>query len=438
VNRFRFLAACWSIVLIGGGGARGENWPQWRGPENTGVSSEKNLAIGWSATRHIIWKLDLPGMSAATPVVWNDRIFLTSEEGADTSAEGTDIKEGGTDIVLLSINTDGRLLWKRKLGPGGKHFHQNEANQASPSPSTDGKHVYAFTGAGDFACFDFEGHEIWHFNAQERYGKFQIRHGMHVTPLLHGERLYLPLLHSGGWWVIAIDKSNGQEVWKVHRDSDAHDECEHSYASPLLGRDGDNEYLIVQGCDYTTGHRLSDGAEIWRVGDLNSKKAYDRSFRLVATPVAAADLIIVPSAKNGPVVAVKPDAKGLVQAGNSFEQWRRPHNTPDVPSPLVHDGLVYLCRETGVLICLDARTGAEQYQERLHRANYRASPVCADGKIYCTAQDGTTSVVKAGRKFELLIENTLPDEIAASPAISGGRIYLRGLNSLYAIGKSGK
>ena len=399
--------------------AHADNWPQWRGPANDGTCTETGLATEWGPTKNIAWKLPMPGMSGATPAIWGDRIFVSSEDD--------------NDVVLMCVSSDGRPLWKRLLGAGKARFRRDEGNQASPSPSTDGKRVYAFTGAGDFVSFDLDGKELWRFNAQERYGKFRIQHGMHTTPLLHGDRLYLSLLHSGGMWVIALDTATGKEVWKVARPTDGRGEGEHSYASPCLWRNDQDEYLVVHGCDYTTAHRLSDGSEIWRLGDLNPKNKYDFSLRFVASPVAASDLIIVPTAKNGPVVAVKPEAKGMVAIGSPFEQWRKPHNTPDVPSPLVHDGLVYLCNERGVLTCMDAKTGKEHYQQRLHSARYRASPVYADGKIYCTARDGTVSVVRAGPTFQLLATNQLPDQIAASPAISQGRIYLRGFEALYAI-----
>jgi outer membrane protein assembly factor BamB len=358
-------------------------------------------------------------MGGSTPIVWDKRIFLTSQDGKD--------------LVLLCISTDGRHLWKRNLGTGGKRFRRDEGNEASASPSTDGTHVYAFVGTGDFACFDFKGNEVWKFNAQERYGAFQIMHGLHTTPLLYGERLYLSLLHAGGMWVIALDKGTGKEVWKVARSTDGRGEGEHSYASPCLWHNGKDAYLVVHGCDYTTAHRLNDGGEIWRLGDLNPKTRYDATLRFVASPVAVSDLIVVPTAKSGPVIGVKPEAKGMITIGSPFEQWRRPRDTPDVPSPLVHDGLVYLDRENGMLICMDAKTGREYYHERIHSTRYRASPVYADGKIYVTARDGTFSVVKAGPKFELLATNRLPDTFTASPAISAGRIYLRGFEALYAI-----
>ena len=227
-------------------------------------------------------------------------------------------------------------------------------------------------------------------------------------------------------------------MWKVERKSDGRAENEQSYASLTLWRKGKDAYLITHGNDYATAHRLSDGREIWRVGGLNPKDRYRGDLRFVASPVATPDLIVVPSAKDHPVVGVKPDATGLVEAGSPFEQWRLPKDTPDVPSPLVYDGLVYLCREDGRLIVLDAKSGEQKYEQRLHASRYRASPVCADGNVYLTARDGVVTVVKAGPKFEQVAVNKLPDQIAASPAVSGGRIYLRGFDTLWAVGSQGK
>ena len=209
-----------------------------------------------------------------------------------------------------------------------------------------------------------------------------------------------------------------------------------SYTSPCIWQNGSESLLIVHGSDYCTAHRLEDGTEVWRVGDLNPKGSYNFTLRLVASPLVSKDLIVIPTAKQGPVVAVKPDAKGMIQPGKEHELWRLPRGTPDVPSPLVEDGLVYLCSERGVLSCLDAKTGKQLYSERLHASLYRSSPVYMDGKVYLTARDGVVTVVKAGPKYEVLATNRLPDTITASPAISNGRIYLRGFDTLYAIGPS--
>ncbi len=418
------LSCCGLLIVVSG--VQAENWPQWRGPNNDGVSSETNLPDKFSPNEHVAWKLPLPGMSGSTPVVWGDRIFLLSEDGDNT--------------VLLCVSTDGKELWKRAFASGNRRFGPGrsaggEGNLASPSPSTDGEHVWVFSGTGDLACFDLEGKEIWKFNVQDRYGKFRIQWGMHVTPLLHGDKLYHCLLHSCGWWIIALDKATGKEIWKVRRESDARAECEQSYASPMLCTNGKEEYLVVHGCDYATAHSLADGHEIWRVGGLNPKDHYNGTLRFVATPLVLPDLIVVPSAKNGPVVGVKPDAKGTVSEGSPYELWRRAKGTPDVPSPLVHDGILYLCNENGILRCMDAKTGKDLYEERLHGARYRASPIFADGKVYCVARDGVISVIKAGPQFEKLAENKFGDEISSSLIVSNGRMYVRTWQTLYAIGK---
>jgi outer membrane protein assembly factor BamB len=412
---FLFLA-----VLVVTSPAAAENWPQWRGAKFDGVSKETKLPIEWSETKNIAWKLPLPGMGGSTPVIWAERIFLTSEDGSD--------------LVLLCVNTDGKELWKRKLGTKTRYVRNDEGNGASASPCTDGKHVWATVGSGEVACFDVDGGEVWKFNLQDRFARFGNQFGMHSTPLLDGDRLYLQLLRTERSWVVALDKNTGKEAWKVERKSDAKAECLDSYASPTLWRRGDQAYLITHGNDYAIAHRLEDGQEIWRAGGLNPKDKYNFTLRFVASPLATPDLIVIPSAKNGPVVGLKPDANGTVVPGSPNEQWRRSSNTPDVPSPLLHDGLVYLCRENGALICLDAQTGQELYNQRIHSARYRASPVYAAGHVYCTARDGTVTVVKAGPKFEAVAVNKLPDQISASPAVSSGRIYLRGFDALYAIG----
>jgi len=411
------ILACMTVTAV-----RADNWPHWRGPQGNGVSKETGLPTEWSETKNVVWKLTMPGKAGSTPIVWGDRIFLTTAKNSD--------------LVLMCVSTDGKPLWERKLATAVRlAIKKDEGNEASATPSTDGKHVFAFVGTGDLACYDLDGNPVWQFNTQERYGKFSIQHGIHHSPLLHEDRLYLNLLHAGSQWVIALDKATGKEVWKIDRKSDAVGESREAYSSPVLWQTGQDASLVVLGSDYTTGHRLSDGSELWRLADLNPKTKYSTALRIIASPVATPDLLLVPTARGGMVVGVKPGGSGVIKPGSPFEAWRTPKGAPDVPSPLVHDGLVYLGRENGVLHCLEAATGKEIYQQRLHDSRYRASPVIADGKVYLVARDGTFTVVKTGRMFEQLAVNTLPDVFTASPAIAGGRIYLRGFQTLYAIGK---
>jgi outer membrane protein assembly factor BamB len=397
-----------------------ENWPNWRGPKRDGTSSETGLPQKWSKTENVIWRTPLPGPAASTPIVWGNRIFLTSAEG--------------DDLVLICVSTDGKILWKQVVGTGNKNAKGDEANLAAPSPSTDGKYVFTFFGTGDLAAFDFTGKQIWKTDLQKSYGNFDLNFVMSSSPLLDGDRLYLQLIHSGAQLVIALDKSTGKEIWKKERRTDARDECLHSYTSPYLYREGKREFLLIHGADYITAHQLKDGTELWRAGSFNPKERYNPNFRFVASPVATAGLIVVPTAKNGPVIGLNPDAQSDMTNTMQKRVWTLERGTPDVPSPLINQGIVYLNRENGVLIALDAKTGNQIYQERAYEQRHRASPVYGDGKIYLTARDGTVTVVKAGRTYEVLSKNEIGEQISASPAISNGRIYLRSFDALYAIG----
>lgn len=422
-RRYCLQAICLGIILLQNfpAAAQTENWPRWRGPRNDGTSSEIGIAAKWSKTENVKWRLELPGPAPSTPIIWQDRIFLTSAEGAA--------------LVLLSANTAGKILWKQTLASGNYNIREDESNAASPSPSTDGQRVWVKLGTGLLACYDFAGKEIWSFDLQKRYKPFSMYHGMSSSPLLDGDRLYLQLLHSNEQIVLALDKNTGREIWKQARQTNASEESLHSYATPFVYRFNHQEFLLTHGADYIVAHDLKDGHELWRCGGLNPAENYNPFFRFVTSPVASAGLIVVPSAKNGPVLGINPEAaKGDITNAPANFHWKLAQNTPDVPSPLIHDGLVYLCRENGVLLCLDAVTGKQFYAERTHNQRHRGSPVYADGKVYLTATDGTVTVVKAGKQFELIAQNTIAERLSASPAIAGGTIYLRSYNALYAIG----
>ena len=404
------------LTMIGNSFA--DNWHQWRGPNNDGISQATNPPLRWSQTENVLWRLPLPGEAASTPVISDGKIFLTSAEG--------------DALVLMCISTDGEELWKRTIGHGNRVTRGGEGNSAAPSPVTDGEHVWAFLGTGDLVCYDFQGNEVWHTNIAKRYGRFNLFFVMASTPLLDKDRLYMHLIHSNAWLVLALDKMTGKEIWQHKRKSDATEECEHAYTSPILYRDAEREYLVVHGADYVTAHSLEDGSEIWRCGDLNPKQSYNYTLRFVASPVATEGLIVVPSAKNGPVVGIDPAAQGDI-TNTKWQRWKLRQGTPDVPSPLIHDGLVYLCRENGDLISLDADTGKQLYRQRTHRHRHRASPVYANGYIYLTSRDGVITVVKAGREFEIIAINPMDEVIAASPVITNQTVYLRTYQALYAI-----
>lgn len=408
---------------------RADNWPNWRGPHGNGISSEKNVPAEWGPEKNVAWKVALPGPAGATPVVWGEQIFLTS------------VNEAG-ELLLMAFDTAGKEQWKQVVATGNQTARGDEGNSASPSPVTDGKHVWTFMGEGTMACYTVEGKEVWKFNLQDRYGKFSIQFGMSSTPVLDNGVLYIQLIHGEGnpktreAIVVALEGLTGKEVWKVDRPSDAEAENEHSYASATMYDDGKTKMLLSHGADFIVAHDLKDGHEIWRCGGLNRRDdtvlPYDPTLRFVASPVSAPGIIVVPTAKQHPVLAIRPDGKGDItsDAKQHLWTWKR---TPDVPTPVIVDDLLYLCMENGNLTVLEAMSGKEVYSEATHRQRHRASPVYADGKLYLTARDGRITVVQAGREFKVLSVNELGEDQSASPAISNGTIYLRTFQHLWAI-----
>ena len=408
--------------------ARAENWPQWRGAKLDGISSEQDLPIKWSKTEGVLWRLPLPGQAGATPVVWDQRIFLTSVDGEN--------------LVLICVGTDGKEQWRQKVAIGNKAVRNDEGNYASPSPSTDGKHVWTLMGTGDLACYTVDGKEVWKFNVQERYGRLNIQFGLASTPVLDGGRLYLQIIHGEGnpetreARVVCLDGATGNEIWQSERPSDGRAECEHSYASPILYRDAEREFLLSHGNDYIVAHDLKNGRELWRCGDLNPKGSYNPTLRFVASPVAVPGYIVVPSAKKKGVLCLKPDGKGDITDNPNYSHWRWTTGTPDVPSPLVVGGIVYFCDEDGLFSAADVKTGEQFYsKQRTSSGRHRASPLFAGGNIYSTARSGVVTVLKPGKEFKIVEQNDLQEPMTASPAVADGRIYLRTFDALYAIGK---
>lgn len=424
-SRLQSLIALGAVLIAST--VYGQNWPQWRGPNSNGISAAKGLPSTWSRTENVVWRVPLPGPGGATPCVWGDTAFVTSTSG--------------DDLVLVAINTKaGKVQWQTKVSQGDRVVRGDEGNAASPSPSTDGKHVWVNFSNGALACLDFQGNIVWNIDLQERFGKFRIAFGMTSTPILDGDRLYLQMIHGEGnaqtreATIACLAKATGKTIWKTGRPSEAHSENEHSYASPVLYRHDGQEFLLTHGADYIVAHDLDDGEELWRCGGLHPPAGYDPTLRFVSSPAVAEGIIVVPSAKKGITLALKPGGKGDLTDKTGFHLWKF-GITPDVPSPLILDGIVYLCRENGNLLALDQKTGEQFYESRTNRDRHRASPVYADGKIFLSGRNGMVSVCKPGKQFELIAQNSLEEPLAASPAIAGNRIYLRTYNALYAIGK---
>lgn len=403
------------------------NWPNWRGPQNDGRSSARNVPTIWGREQNIAWRLPLPGWAVSTPVVWGSRIFLTSADAEDES------------ILLLCVHREGRELWRRTLTDNNRGARGEALNFATPSPSTDGQYVWALTADGKLACFDFEGEAVWTTDLQRRYGRLSLVFGLCSTPVLAGERLYIQVIHGDGdpktheAYVVALDKRTGEEVWKVARVTDARQECEHSYSSPILYRDEEHEFLLTHGGDYAIAHRLDTGAEIWRCY-FNFADRYHSTLAGRASPVAADGLILVPTSKNARCLAVRPDGKGDVSESHVI--WAKDRGSPDLCTPILHGGLLYVVGSGGIIRCLDATTGEKRRVVRPHRFAHRASPVLAEGRLYVAGHNGTVTVLRANTELEVIATNKLDEKLTASPVVVDGRIYLRTYEALWAIEKN--
>jgi outer membrane protein assembly factor BamB len=408
-------------------GSWAEVWPQWRGPKFDGNSPTKDLPIEWGPDRNIAWKFRLPGQGESTPCIWQDRIFLTTT--------------AGTDVVLMCIGTNGQLRWQRTISNSGEVRYRNPSGtaitNASSSPCTDGRYVWAFVGDGTLVCYSVEGQPIWHKDIQKEYGRFRIQFGTHWTPVLYKDTLYLQIMHRGAQLLVAWEAATGREKWKVERPGYGRGESPDTYASGVIWEGQGGPLLVAHGNDYCTGHRLEDGAEVWRVMGLNPRERQD--WRFVSSPMVSSDLIVVPSCKDGPTVAFNPvGAKGTIDSDNPAELWRvaatTNFRTPDVVSPLRVGDIVYMVGD-GPFYAVEAKTGKLLYRADLTKAIHRANMVAADGRIYVVAANGVTDVVAAGPNFKKLASNKLPDTFYASPALADGRLYLRGFEYLWAIGR---
>jgi len=425
----RFLLTLVFVSIVGAS-LLANSWPHWRGPTRDGVSTEKGLPTTWSATENVAWKLPLPAYSGSTPIIWNDTVFLNV---------ATERSTGRIELWSVNRNTQA-VTWKRPLA--GENKTGRKQNMSSPSPVTDGKYVWAITGTGVMKGFDFGGNELWMRDLQKDYGQFGIQFGYASSPLLHGDAVYLQVLHGlltdDPSYVLKIDKMTGKTVWRTERPTNALDESPDSYTTPALLQYNGKTEIVVTGGDLVTGHDPVSGKELWRADVLNPTRS--RNYRIISSPIIAGGLIIAPTRVN-PLVALRTGGSGDI--ASTHVAWTF-HRGPDVPSPVSDGQYLYLVSEQGVVYCLELATGKLVYgPSRIPNDFYSSSPVLADGKIYVTGETtGVTTVFRAGPKFEILASNTFGDPCApyclASIAVSQGQLFVKTDAHLWVVGERRK
>jgi outer membrane protein assembly factor BamB len=423
-----------------------EQWPQWRGPASDGVSREPGLPVKWSATENLAWRAALAGLGTSSPIVWGDRIIVTSQIGStplvgggghpqlarddrslasqENPLGGRRTGDRGGDIwfVVEAFRwSSGERLWEYRTKSSGPlpEVHEKH-NLATPTPVTDGERVYAWFGNGLLVALDMDGRLVWSRHLGMEYARFDTQWGHGSSPVLHNGLLILLCDHLSDAYVLAVDVKTGKERWKVNRGNGRV-----SHSTPIVVPGPQGHELIVNSSERIDAYDPASGKLLWYTGSERQ------------TPIPSAvfhDGLIYLSRgyRNSDYMAIRPGGRGDVT--KTHIAWHAANGASYVPSIVYYDGLLYMTNEVGVVTCADARTGERVWRHRLNGVFF-ASPVAGDGKVYMVSETGETYVLRAGRTPEVLAENDLGERFLASPAISRSRIFLRSDRTLFAVSR---
>jgi outer membrane protein assembly factor BamB len=429
-----------SLLLSLASSARAQtNWPQFRGPNARGIGGGTNLPDRWSSTQNVAWKSELPGRGWSSPIVWGNRVFLTTVINSGQSEEPKKgLYFGGDRIeppksehlwkVLCLDLTTGKVQWEKTIHQGApKTSIHIKSSYAAETPVTDGDRIYALFGNVGVFAFTLEGKEVWSRKLEPhktRYGW-----GTAASPVLHGGKLFLVNDNDERAELLTLDAKTGKELWRVDRDEKS------NWATPFIWESGQRTEIITPGTRAVRSYDL-DGKVLWSFRGMSSIA--------IPTPFTGEGLLFVTSGYVGdklrPLYAIRPGASGDItlkpgETNNAFIAWSNPVGGPYNPSPLLYEGRLYVLYDRGLVSCFEAKTGKVLYdRERLPNGfAFTSSPWAAGGKIFCLNEDGICFVLRAGDKFELLHTNKLADDdmCMATPALAGDRLLIRTAARVY-------
>jgi outer membrane protein assembly factor BamB len=421
-----------------------QNWPQFRGPQATGaVGGATNLPDTWSATENIAWRQDISGRGWSSPIVWGDRVFLTTViNQGDSEQPKKGLYFGGNRpdpppaehlwLVLCLALDSGEVLWRHEAHRGQPQTSIHLKNSyASETPVTDGQHLYVLFGGVGVFCLDFDGNRVWAYPLQPRPTRYGW--GTAASPVLHGDRLYVVNDNEEESYLLCLDKGTGEEVWRVPRDEKS------NWATPYVWQHDLRTEIVTPGTGLVRSYDLS-GNLLWSLSGMSSIT--------IATPYEQDGLLYLSSGyvmdDSRPLYAIRPGAGGDItlsgdESSNDWIAWSRPQGAPYNPTTLVYRGIVYVLHDRGLLAAYDAADGSEIYRrQRIPDGRaFTASPWAYDGKVFCLNEDGVTFVIRAGTQFEILRTNTLAEDDMgmATPALSGDRLLIRTAARVYCIRK---
>jgi outer membrane protein assembly factor BamB len=435
--KYALPAVAVSLVALGAA-VSAEDWPSWRGPANTGASAESNLPVTWSRTENIAWRAPLRGVGVSSPVVFGDRVFVTSQIGSGESRVGPRLgqgaeatpgerslaagaKSGNVQFLIEAFaRADGRRLWTYELAAQGDlPAVHDKHNLASSSPVADGERVYAIFGTGQVSAVDMNGKAVWTRHLGREIGSFDIIWGHGSSPILHKGALILVCYHEQASYILALDGRTGTQLWKVDRPRGTT-----SYSTPLVVPAGQADELVVNSSQGLEAYDAATGQALWHFDEPNR----------FPIPVSMYDQGIIYASRgyrSGPYLAIRPGGRGDISKTQVV--WRAETGAPYISSLVHYQGLLYMAGDVGVVTCVDAHTGDRLWRERMEGV-FTASPVAGDGKIYLMSETGETIVLKAGRTPDILARNRIEERVLASPAISGGRLFIRTDDAIVAVG----
>lgn len=424
------------LATVSLAGEADANWPQWRGPLSTGVAPHADPPVEWNEKKNIRWKVELPGKGHSTPVVWGERIFLTTAipygdpvkplAGMRPGSHDNRAAVNGQKYTVLAVNRgDGKILWQREVAKAIPHEGGHQTGSfASHSPVTDGESVFAFFGSMGLFCLNAADGEL-KWNVEFGQMKSLHGHGEGNSPALYGDTLLVNWDHEGTSFLVALDKRTGKERWKADRNEVT------SWSTPIVVEHAGKKQVIISATNRIRGYDFETGAEIWQCGGMSTN--------VVASPVAADGMVYAGSSYDiKAMVGIRLDGATGDITGTGNVAWSRNRDTCYVPSPLLYDDKLYFLKHyQGVLTCLKAKSGETLYtQKRIPEIfNVYASLVGAAGRIYITSREGVTAVLKHGDGFEVLATNQLDDCFSASAALAGKDLFLRGEKYFYCIAR---
>jgi outer membrane protein assembly factor BamB len=411
-----------------------DDWPRWRGPNNDGMA-RGDVPLEWSENKNVAWRVAVPGRGFSSPVICGDKIFLTTAiptDGVPLPAEPEQERRGpgggagaGREhkfVVLCLSRETGKVLWERVANVATPHegYHRRYGSFASNSPVTDGRYVYASFGSHGLYCYDLNGKLAW--SKQFPPVRMRLQFGEGAPAVVDDESLYLKFDQEEGSYMVALDKRTGKELWRVTRDEVS------SWSPPLVVTHKGRKQVVVSATTKVCAYEPATGKIIWECSGLGTN--------VIPAPVIQGDVVYAMSGHRNPnLLAIRLGREGNL-TGTDAIVWTNDRGNPYTASPVLHNDKLYFVTDSGMLTCLNARTGEAYYrQQRLPKPyNFKASPVGANGKLYLATEDGDVVVVKMGEKYEVLATNTLPDQtFIATPAIAGGSLYLRSQEALYCI-----